>query len=149
MVIKNKKNNQAKGAKSCFCIFPCHPICQPKYLFKYGEKKKDKLRAVALMKRKYALKVLLKMVAMATSHILLRFYFIALLLTVSFETLRFNFQTCKFLFRSVQSWTIVLTVNSCFQSFLQFLFRNNFILHQETILHETQWTNYLGSRDRC
>jgi len=34
--------------------------------------KKDQLRAVALKKRNYILKVLLKMVAMETSHSLLR-----------------------------------------------------------------------------
>ena len=40
--------------------------------------KKDQLQAIALMKRKQILKVFLKMVAMATSHSLWRFYLIAL-----------------------------------------------------------------------
>ena len=44
--------------------------------------KKDQLRAIALMKRKQILKVFLKMVAMATSHSLWRFYFIAWFQTV-------------------------------------------------------------------
>ena len=39
--------------------------------------KKDQLHAAALMKRKSILKVSMKMVAMATSHSLLRFDFIA------------------------------------------------------------------------
>ena len=45
--------------------------------------KKDQLRAIAHMKRKKILNVsVLKMVAMATSHTILRFYFIALTSTV-------------------------------------------------------------------
>ena len=44
--------------------------------------KKDQLRAIALMKRKQILKVFLKMVAMATSHSLWRFYLIALTVTI-------------------------------------------------------------------
>ena len=40
--------------------------------------KRDQLQAIALMKRKQILKVSLKMVAMATSHSLWRFYLIAL-----------------------------------------------------------------------
>ena len=49
-----------------------------------------------------------------------------------FNKTRFDFQTstsCKFLFRSVQ-WTKVLTVNSCFQCFLQALSGNNLFLQQ-------------------
>ena len=44
--------------------------------------KKDQLCAIALKKGKLILKVLLKMVTMATSHSLLRLYFIAFTLTV-------------------------------------------------------------------
>jgi len=45
--------------------------------------KKDQSCAIAFMKRKYILNVLLNMVAMATSHTLLRFYFAALTPKVS------------------------------------------------------------------
>ena len=44
--------------------------------------KKDQLRSIALMTRKYVLKVSLKMVAMATSRSLLRFDFIVITPTV-------------------------------------------------------------------
>ena len=71
--------------------------------------------------------VLLKMVAMATAHILLMFWFKSLIaLSSAVPALwwkRFDFQASasfKFLFPSVQC-TKVLTVNSCFQFFLQAL----------------------------
>ena len=48
-----------------------YPIYGPKSLFK-SVVKKDQLCAIALVNRKLILKVLLKMVAMATSHSLLR-----------------------------------------------------------------------------
>ena len=62
-----------------------------------------------------------------------------------YDKTSFDFQTstsCKFLFLCVH-WAKVLTVNSCFQYFLQALCWNNLILQQ------TQWTNFLVSRDRC
>ena len=68
--------------------------------------KLDQLCAIALMKRKEILKALLKMVAMATSHGLWRFYLIALMPTILlFYKTRFDFQTsisCRFLFCSIQ-----------------------------------------------
>ena len=54
-----------------YCIkVEWYPIYGPKSLFKFGEK--DQLCAIALVNRKLILKVLLKMVAMATIHSLLR-----------------------------------------------------------------------------
>jgi len=44
--------------------------------------KKDQLRVIAPVKRKYILKVALKIVLIATSYILLEFSFIVLTLTV-------------------------------------------------------------------
>ena len=51
---------------------------------RFGEDlaKKNQLFAIELKKRKRIWKVLLKMVAIATSHSLLRFYFIAMTPTV-------------------------------------------------------------------
>ena len=54
-----------------------YPLHEPKSLFKFGEKK-DQLCAVALVNRRWILRVLFKMVAMAASHSHWRFYLIAL-----------------------------------------------------------------------
>ena len=89
--------------------------------------------------------------SMATSHTLLGFNYwfkplIALTPTVPAflqnKVWLSNNTSRKLLFCSVQ-WTKVLTVNSCFQCFIQTLFGNTFILHQP------QWTVFLVSRDRC
>ena len=68
--------------------------------------KNDRLRAIALMKRKQILKFLLKLVAMTISLSLLRFYFIPLTPTaLALLQTRFDSQpsiSCKFLFRSMQ-----------------------------------------------
>lgn len=89
------------------------------------------------------LKVLLKILAIATSHS--RFHFVALAPAVLlFCKTRYDFQRStfwKFQFRSMK-WTKALTCNSCLQCFLQALFGNDFILHR------TQRTDYLASRDR-
>ena len=107
--------------------------------------KKDQLCAIALMKRRHGSKWLLWEPATPFWDCNLKHWYHWRQQFLLFDKTRFDFQTstsCKFLFLFVH-WAKVLTVNSCFQCFLEALSGNNLLLQQ------TQWTNFLVLRDRC
>ena len=89
--------------------------------------KKDQLCAVALMNRKWILRVLLKMVAMAISHSLWRFYLIALTPTtpallqnkiwLSKQAYLVGF--CFVLFNILNFWQLVLVFSALYKIYLE------------------------------
>ena len=110
--------------------------------------KKDQLGAIAVMKRRqffrFYSKWLLWKPATPFWGFNLKHWYHWRQQFLLYDKTRFDFQTstyCNFLFLCVH-WAKVLTVNSCFQYFLQALCWNNLFLQQ------TQWTNFLVSRQR-